>query len=1007
MNRRIKASLMLTIFSATAVFANPCVKNIKAQTLSEAQKNKKDFRLVLNKKVKSIGATAYEYIHKKTGARILFLKNSDKNKYCTISFKTPAENNKGTNHIIEHSILCGSKKYPVKDVFSEMRNRSLYTYMNAYTLPNYTAFPVGSKNNKDFMNLVKVYLNSVFEPNFLKEKNVFRREGWHYELNSVNDELKVNGTVYNEMNGHANDISDIMNEDITKSLLPDTQYKWNSPGKPDDIATLSYKELVNTYKKNYSASNSSTVFYGDVNINDMLSYIDTNYFSRYRKKKLPSSKEIEKPFKKKKAVEDYYGVGKSDTEKGKTYISFNYKLNTMLDKETNVAFEFLSDYLTNSETSPLKKAFKDKGFSNIDIGLCEDTYQPILSITIENTDASKRAEIENIILNTLKSVVKNGFDGKDIDKYLNRYNLSTKESIYKSYAIGYDYAQCINRSWLYGGDPLMYLDKSDVMNKIKKQYNNEYLEKLINKYILKNKNESIVVLKPKRGLLEEKERQFKKKLQKYKESLSRKAVKKLVADTKALTKWKNKPDSKEALAKMPSLSIKDLDTNFTPIPTKTEKLGNTKVLYHNIPSDGIAYAKFYFDFSKLPRDKYIYLSFLDSLLGKMDTKNTDHLLLAQKIQQYTDGNINFTPDIESDYKDQNKHVFRLKSSFTALGDNVSQAFNLYNDIVNNADFSNKSRIKEIVEEKIKELKMDLEENNIIGMAELEKFYSEDDNLNNEFSELKLYKFLVSLDNNFDSKWDSTEKELNYVKDVVFNKNNLQVSFTGDSNTYKTFKASLKKFVNDLNSKQYSDVEHNQVKYEKTQAIISQDKLVSVMQCGNFKESGYKYEPKMEVLSKILNAYLWNKVRVEGGAYITVFDISNRGMAFVSMSDPNMEKTLKAYNDSVSYIENFKATNEEMKNYIIGAIGNNASYSSDPSAQADLTDKMSMTNETAEDKTNLYRGMLNTTVDDIRSYAKVLKAILDEKYYVVDGNGDMINQKPELFSRIETIEDLLK
>ncbi|OPJ61322.1 insulinase family protein [Clostridium oryzae] len=1008
MNKRIKAILVLTVFSVTTIFSTPYITNVKAATLDKAQNIKKDFKLILTRKVNSVGATAYEYVHKKTGAKILFLKNNDKNKCCTISFKTPAKDNKGTNHIIEHSVLCGSKKYPVKDAFYEMRKRSLATFINAMTASDCTMFPVGSKNDKGFMNLVKVYFDAVFDPNLLREQNIFKQEGWHYELNSAESELKVNGTVYNEMNGHVNDSSRIMDEDIMKSLLPDTQYKWISGGNPNDISTLSYKEFVNTYKKNYSASNSYTTFYGNVNINDMLNYMDTNYLSKCTKQSLPVCKEIEKPFKNKRVMEDYYGIGNKDTEKGKTYISLNYRLNTMLDKETNVAFEFLSDFLTSSEASPLKKAFKENGINDAEIYMSENTYQPILSILVSNTDTSQRAKIENIVKSTFKNVVKNGLNKEAVVQYLNTYNLQTKESSYESDAVGFDYAYKINQSWLYGGDPMMYLDKSDVMKKIKQKCNDGYLEKLISKYALNNKNESIVIVKPKKGLLQKNEKQLKEKFQKYKKSLSKKAINKLVADTKALAKWKSKPDSKKNLAKMPSLSINDLDTNFDEIPTKGENVGSTKVLYHNIPTDGVGYTKFYFDFSRLPRDKYIYLSFLTTLLSKMDTTNTDYTTIMKKIQQCTDGHIDFFPNIESDYKDRNKHIFDLQSGFVTLDDNVGQAFDLYNDIVNKMSFSNKSRVKEIVEEKIKKLKQDLEENtSFLGEKELTKNLDSGRNLSYEFSKLKLYKFLVDLDNNFDSKWDSVEKELEYVKDVVFNKNNLEVSFTGDGTTYKTFKNSLEKFAEGLSSKEYPDIDHNTVEYEKTQAIVSQDKIVSVMQCGNFKEAACTYNPKMEVLAKILNSYLFDKVRVQGGAYGTSFNVNNSGMVFESTDDPNMEKTFKAFNDSVSYIANLKANKEEMKNYIIGAVGNNASYFESPSDQAYLADKMSMTNETAQDETNKYKEMLNTTASDIRGYAKVLKAILDEKYYVVTGNGDIINQKPELFSSIKTIEDLLK
>ncbi|MBU3143384.1 insulinase family protein [Clostridium sp. CF012] len=969
-----------------------------AVNIFKTDKNLSGFKLESKKWIEDIHSTAMIFKHVKSGAKLIYLQNQDENKVFSISFRTPVHDNTGVNHIIEHSVLCGSQKYPVKDPFLIMTKQSLSTFINAFTGPDFTMYPVASKNDKDFENLMSVYLDAVFYPNISKDPRILKQEGWHYEVNKESGELNYNGIVYNEMKGAYSSPQVRLSNTINKSLFKDTSYSFESGGNPENIPELSYEKFIETYKKYYVPSNSSIYLYGKLNIENTLKFIDDNYLSKIKNKTVDSEIKLQKNYEKNVETKGFYPIAKDAKAAKMTYLSTNYVIDKVSDVETVLGFEMLQAILLNTEDSPLRKALLSSGIgANSYASFNTSTKQPIFSIIATNANESEKYKFKNVVETTLKQIVKEGFDEELIRSVFTAVEFSLHSENSEA-SRGMNYMSATLNSWNNDVCPTEYLETTPSLNKIKSKISHRYFEKLIQKYLLENKHNSLVVLKPINGLNEKSEELTKNKLAAYKASLSEIELAKIKKDAEELKKWQDTGDTSENLSRIPTLDRGDLNLKSEKIITLEKIEGGIKVLCHPVFTDGIIYSNLYFDSSKVPQNKILYLKLLANVLGNVSTEKYDFKELSNKIRSVT-GGITFSSTQFKDYKDSNKYYPKMSISVNALNSTLPKALELLEEIMSNSKFEDKKRIKSLISSsKANYESMFVNGGNSLAIERTLSYLS-DSGKYNDLGYLPYYNFICDLDKNFETKFDDIVKNLHLVKDFVFNKEGLVVSYTGDEKYYSNFASGLTCLAEKINEKTFPMQEYKFDFSKKNEAFITQSQVQYVVKAGSFKSEGVNYNGKMKVVENVLNSdYLWKELRVKGGAYGGAMSFTNNEVLFYSYRDPNLKETLKTFDGAVNFLKNFKASEKEMDNYIIGTIGSIDSLSG-PYYKGLLGDNMYFTGNTQDDIQKLRDEVLSTTAEDIRNFAQVLEAVIKQDSHCVVGSEIKIKENSDLFDKI--------
>ena len=544
-----------------------------------------EYEILDEHRVEDVQSDGFILRHKKSGARIAILSNNDDNKVFYIGFRTPPEDETGVPHIIEHTTLCGSKKFPVKDPFIELAKGSLNTFLNAMTYPDKTVYPVASCNDQDFKNLMDVYLDAVFNPNITKYEEIFKQEGWHYELTGKDDELKINGVVYNEMKGAYSSPDEVLSSQIYRSLFPDNTYSKDSGGNPEYIPKLTYEAYLDFYHKYYHPSNSYIYLYGDMDVVERLEWLDKEYLSLYDYKKVNSEINKQPAFDEIKNVEAQYSITMDDSQENKTYLSYNRVVGDTLDEMLYQAFDVLDYALVSSPGAPVKQAL-------IDAGIGDDVYgsydagilQPVFSFVAKNANDSQKDEFVQTIEEELARIVKEGLDKKALLAALNYYEFKYREADFGSYPKGLMYGLQMFDSWLYD-DKMAFdmIEANDIFKTLREKINTNYYEELIDKYLLHNQHKSILMVSPKEGLTAANDKALADKLQAYKAALSQEEILKIVEETHALHDYQDAEDSPEALSKIPMLTRADMKKEAEGFVNEERVAGDTKVLFHQYP----------------------------------------------------------------------------------------------------------------------------------------------------------------------------------------------------------------------------------------------------------------------------------------------------------------------------------------------------------------------------------------------------------------------------------------
>ncbi|EGT3615015.1 insulinase family protein [Clostridium perfringens] len=960
------------------------------------------FKLLNIEKLDEIGGMGLTFEHEKTKAKLIKIISEDDNKCFAIGFRTPPENSTGVPHILEHSVLCGSRKFNTKEPFVELLKGSLNTFLNAMTYPDKTIYPVASRNEKDFMNLMDVYLDAVLYPNIYKHKEIFMQEGWHYYIENKKDELKYNGVVYNEMKGAYSSPDSVLYRKIPATIYPDTCYALSSGGDPDEIPNLTYEEFLTFHKKYYHPSNSYIFLYGNGDTEKELELINNEYLKDFEYREIDSEIKEQESFKEMKEESFTYGIAENEDLNHKSYYSLNFVIGDATDSEKALAFDVLAYLLTRSTAAPLKKALIDAGIGKAVSGDFDNsTKQSAFTVLVKNADLNKEEEFKKVVMDTLKELVENGIDKELIEASINRVEFELREGDYGSYPSGLIYYLKVMDSWLYDGNPYVHLKYEKDLEKIKTALTSNYFEKLIEEYMLNNTHSSLVSLHPERGINEKKSEELKKKLEDIKNSFDEKTLDEIINNCKKLKERQSTPDKKEDLESIPMLSLDDIDKNATKIPMEEKEIEGIKTLHHDFHTNKIDYVNFFFNTSSIHQDLIPYVGLLCDILGKCGTEKYDYSKLSNAININT-GGISFGAITFANLKENN--VFRpyLEISYKALSSKTNKAIELVEEILNHTDLDDMDRVMQLIREKRARLEGAIfDSGHRIAMKKVLSYCTSRGAYDEKISGLEYYDFLVSIDD--DSKKSILSERLKKVRELIFNKENMLISYSGKEEEYENFKEKVKYLIDKIKDEKFEKIEYKFDLGNKNEGLLTQGNVQYVAKGGNYKVDGYQYSGALSLLESILGFdYLWNTVRVKGGAYGVFSNFRRDGGAYiVSYRDPNIVDTLKAYDNIPNYLENFEADEREMTKYIIGTIRKYDQPLSN-GIKGDIAVSYYLSNFTYEELQKEREEIINANIEKIKSFAPMVKDLMSEEYICVLGNEGNIKENRNLFNNIKKV-----
>ena len=949
----------------------------------------------------------YYLRHKKSGARILLVKNDDDNKVFSVGFRTPPEDSTGLPHILEHSVLCGSKNFPIKDPFVELVKGSLNTFLNAMTFPDKTVYPVASCNDKDFQNLMHVYMDAVFYPNIHEKNEIFRQEGWSYNLESADDTLTYNGVVYNEMKGAYSSPESVLDRVVLHTLFPDTCYANDSGGDPDVIPNLTYEQFTTFHKKYYHPSNSYIYLYGDMDFVEKLEWLDKAYLSLFDAQDIESEIQFQKPFDAVKEIEETYSITSGEPEEDNTYLSYNKVIGTALDEKLYLAFEVLDYALLSAPGAPLKKALVDAGIGKDIMGAYESCiYQPMFSVVAKNANVEQKEAFVNVIESTLRDIVENGIDQKSLEAGIHYNEFRYREADFGSYPKGLMYNLQIFDSWLYDDKkPFIHMSAIETYDFLKSQITTGYFEKLIQTYILDNTHGAVVVVKPERGRTARMDKELEEKLAAYKASLSQAEVAALVKATHQLVEYQESEEKAEDLEKIPVLERSDISRDIAPIYNEERQMDGTKVVFHEINTNGIGYVDLMFDLAGVSAEELPYVGILQAVLGVIDTENYEYGELFNEINMYTGGistSIEVYPDVTRVKEKEFKATFEVKAK--ALYSKMPIAFAMMQEIMTKSKLDDEKRLKEILAMTISRLQMRFQSaGHQTAAARALSYASPISKFKELTGGIDFYAVVKRMEENFENEKVTLIATLEKLVKQLFRADNMMISYTAERVGLEGFEQEITAIKKTLFTGKIEETPCIIHCKKQNEGFKTSSKVQYVARVGNFADAGYEYTGAFQILKVILGyEYLWQNVRVKGGAYGCMSNFNRLGEAyFSSYRDPNLEKTNAVYEGVVDYLRNFKVSERDMTKYIIGTMSN-LDQPMTPVAKGDRSMNLYMNHVEEEMVCEERNQILDAKEEDIRALADVVAAALACNQLCVIGSEDKIEEQKDLFMEVKNL-----
>ena len=963
------------------------------------------YDIIKEENLKDIRSKGWLLRHKKTGARVMLIENDDENKVFNIAFRTPPKNSTGVAHILEHSVLCGSKEFPLKDPFVELVKGSLNTFLNAMTYPDKTCYPVASCNDQDFQNLMHVYLDAVFYPNIYQKEEIFRQEGWSYQLEKPEGPLKYNGVVYNEMKGAFSSPDEVLEREIMNSLFPDTPYGCESGGDPDHIPELSYEEFLEFHKTYYHPSNSYIYLYGNMDMAEKLEFLDEHYLSAFEKLEIDSSIPMQPAFEKRRDLTMEYPISESENSEGNSYLAYSTVVGEAADTLTAVAFEVLDYALLSAPGAPLKQALLDAGIGMDVYGSYDDGIrQPYFDVIAKGTDPDKKDRFLEIIQSTLTNIVKNGVNKKTLQAGINYMEFRYREADFSSWPKGLMYGLDIFGSWLYSDEKAFsHVQILPVFEKLKSLLNQGYFEELIQKYLLDNPHGSVITLVPSKGLAARREQALAEKLQKQLEGMTEEERNGLVEKTKSLVAYQESEEEPGSEKCIPMLKREDIKKEAAGFTNQELDVDGSLFLYHEVPTNGIAYLDLMFDLKKLSPEKVPYVGLLKSVLGYVDTEHYSYGELSDEINAQTGGIASGVEIFDRvDSIDEYKAAFSVTGK--AMYSNIDVLFRMIREILNTSKLSDTKRLYEIIARVKSRAQANLvSAGHCTAVLRGASYSSPMAAFQDAMSGVAYYQFIENLEKEFDSRKEELVHILKELMVEILRPEYLCVSYTGERETLDEVMGQVKALKMTLHTEPVKTSSEPMHCVKKNEGFTTSGQVQYVARTGNFRKKGYEYTGALDILKVALSYdYLWMNLRVKGGAYGCMSGFKRSGESyFVSYRDPHLKRTFEIYEGIPEYVRTFQADEREMTKYIIGTISGK-DIPRTPKMQGSISKTAYFCGVSEEMVQKERDQILNAQAEDIHALAPIIEAILSDDALCVVGSETAIEKEQEIFGETKPL-----
>ncbi len=968
----------------------------------EERKKYNGFLVCKKEFIKEVNSMSYLMVHEVSGARLFYLANEDDNKVFTIGFRTPPADDTGVPHILEHSVLCGSRKYHLKEPFVELVKGSLNTFLNAMTYPDKTVYPVASRNHKDFHNLMDVYLDAVFYPLIYKNEFTLKQEGWHYELENADGPLQYNGVVYNEMKGVYSSPDSYLEYYGKKILFPDTTYRFESGGLPAAIPQLTQEDFVRFHKTYYSPENSYIYLYGDMDIETTLAHLDSYLKEFPRTGQVHSEIPLQQPLAKTAEFDGTYPVPEGSPAEGMTFHEVQIVAGDMRDPKTIMALRLLENVLLESEGAPLRRALLDTGVAKeISGSMSGSMLQNIFSIRASGSEPEQKDAFVKALYHNLQKISMEGIDKELLEAALNSAEFKLREADFGTYPKGLIYGLSVLDSWIYDIDPASSLQYEPLLKELRDAVQTNYYETLIETHLLDNTHRVILTLSPEQGKEEKEQAELAEKLAAAKKKMGRHELERYAAECAELHQRQAAPDREEDLASIPLLERKDIKRETEKLNTEKEQVEGGTLLYQALPTNKVTYLNWYFDMTGITPELLPYCNLLSDVLGKLNTDEYSYADLAKFTDMYT-GGISFQMEALSKNNDCNDYTVKFSLAAKCLTAKLPELFKILKAMTLHTRFDDKNRIKEL----IGQVKTDWDntffaKGQTVAAVRLASYFSAKARVT-EQDYYSYYQFIKKLAENFEAEGDRVTANLQKLLPVFFNKAQYLLSYSCDEADRPEVRRMALEYVSELPA--YSEAGKKAATIlpcaEKNEAIITPGKVQYVLAGGDYHKHGYRYRGSMLVLTTMLRyEYLWTKIRVQGGAYgaNALFD-RNGIMYFSTYRDPQLKSSLEAFRALPDWLESLELTERELTKYVIGTMsGVDVPLTS--SLKVSRAAMQELLGITDADRQQTRNEILDVTLPDIKALAKVIRDVLADNYLCVVGGQQAIEENREEFNAI--------
>ena len=909
-----------------------------------------------------LSARIFELEHEKSGARLVWLDREDDNKTFGIAFRTVPEDDTGVFHILEHSVLCGSDSYPVKEPFVELMKSSMQTFLNAITFPDKTCYPVSSRNWKDFLNLMRVYMDAVLHPLIYSRPEIFEQEGWHYELPDGAGNPIYKGVVFNEMKGSLSSPDAILENELARRLYPDTCYRFVSGGDPAHIPDLTYEKFLDSHRRFYHPSNSYIFLDGQMDVEAVLAVLDGEFLSAYDRQDWQPEIAMQAPVQS-EPVQVEYELSPNEPTEGKARLAWGYVFSRDSGRIERIAMQALADTVCGSNEAPLKRRILSAGLAqDVRFDVMDGILQPNVRLEVRNMDVSRADEVRTAIRDELSRLVREGLDHEHLAATLSNMEFKLRERDYGGMPQGLVLGLTILESWLYGGDPAAELEIGDLFTSLHKKLEEGWFEELLERMVLKNPHNCEITLLPSHTLGEEKQAAESARLHAAQESWDPEREAAIREQQAKLTAWQTAPDTPEALSTVPKLQLSDIPAKPENFPLEESTLAGIPLLRHRIAAGGIGYYSLYFDISDLTEKELSSAAFLCSLLSNLDTKQRNSLELQMLLRRNL-GFLRFTVESYSRVNGPDSCRIYLCVSFSAVESKISQAVELVTEIITETLIQDRQKLRELLRQNLAHTEQSAAySGHVFAMTRVSAGLSAEGLVREYTGGVTYCQWLKGLEKDFDSQAEQIQTVLQSLYGRIFTTGRLTISVTGAEDDTALEQVLLTGLPASPREEYHCGIKPWGRRRE---GIAIPSDIAFAALGGNLLECGCEYSGTLRVAGRIVSlAYLWNAIRVQGGAYGTGLSINDTGIAcFYSYRDPNGLRSLGCYRQTADFMEQFCAADPDMTGFIIGAVAESEPYMM-PRMRGKRSDVLYFKGVSYADRCQHRKEMLETTIQHL-------------------------------------------